>query len=669
MKWLAPISTTLFNMKVGELIGANLVYKGFNIVAGTGKTISLVKGFDGVNMLYINGIRISEDTELLNIVTIPDNTTGSARTDIIYAEYIHGEGAVCNYKIATNIQVVPNANCCEIGRISVPNGFSSATQITVIQAEKMPDLNMLKTMPKGSPGDLFQVHYGVGPNIKNSAGVLLIRNANDSGYADLVVNNLTVLGSNIESPTQTINTGDNYIRLNSDIAGGAVPNENAGVKIARGGMTDSVIMWDEANDVWKAGLVGTEQAIVLSNDTRLAHLDSVGRLSWSYLIGGPTSTPTNIDSAVGLKHTQNTDNTLTGNTSNTINTTGSANIVDFRVSNIIKSSIDANGKFTGAVDWAKISAKPNSNSTDIDDSVDKRHSQNTDDTLTAAISTEIRTTGAGNITGFYVGTSQKSYINNVGKYMGDVDTVDSFHLDQDVRKAAKPQFKAITVTKDGTESIINFSAETDDAGFIKHIENNDVAEMRFSVSDNSDANDKFSWGCAPSGTYAERMSLTSAGNLTVVGWINPSKVYNATVNDYAEWFLKGEEDIEPGDVLVRAFGDEEKYVKCTSNLSHLVVGVVSDSYGICLGGDNLEDMEDNAEKYAPVGLNGRVYVKVIGQVNTGDLLVTSSVPGHAMPMPVSAMVTPGMSIGCIIGKALENNADGRKKVRMMILNS
>lgn len=73
-----------------------------------------------------------------------------------------------------------------------------------------------------------------------------------------------------------------------------------------------------------------------------------------------TYTQTNEDlaDAVSKRHLQNTDNTLTNTDANTINTTGTGNIVDFKVNNTTKASIDNTGKFTGTVDWSNINFKP-----------------------------------------------------------------------------------------------------------------------------------------------------------------------------------------------------------------------------------------------------------------------------------------------------------------------
>lgn len=65
-----------------------------------------------------------------------------------------------------------------------------------------------------------------------------------------------------------------------------------------------------------------------------------------------TQNDADLRDAVAKKHTQNTDHTLTNTGANTINTTGTGNIVDFKVNGVTKSSIDNAGNFTGNANTA-----------------------------------------------------------------------------------------------------------------------------------------------------------------------------------------------------------------------------------------------------------------------------------------------------------------------------
>lgn len=164
-------------------------------------------------------------------------------------------------------------------------------------------------------------------------------------------------------------------------------------------------------------------------------------------------------------------------------------------------------------------------------------------------------------------------------------------------------------------------------------------------------------------SYLPLSGGTVNGDLTVTGNITGAKVYGAVYNDYAEWFEREDvnEVIEAGDIVSWS---ENGVTKSTEYEDSLVVGVYSDSYGHILGGEELADMEENIKKYVPIGLCGRVYVKVTGEVKRGDLITASDIPGVGIK---SVNRIPGT----IIGKALESydGKDGIKKIKIMVFNN
>ena len=149
---------------------------------------------------------------------------------------------------------------------------------------------------------------------------------------------------------------------------------------------------------------------------------------------------------------------------------------------------------------------------------------------------------------------------------------------------------------------------------------------------------------------------SSTNRLNYNGYLYATKVFNSVYNDYAEYFEKSNGEFEAGDVIA---ADEEtgKYRKSIGEFDNTVVGVFSDDFAHCIGGNG--DGNDD-QNFIPVGLAGRVKVKVIGSVKVGDLLVSSSIDGVAMS---------GDKSGCVIGKALESSSDIKiKKIKMLILN-
>jgi hypothetical protein len=148
------------------------------------------------------------------------------------------------------------------------------------------------------------------------------------------------------------------------------------------------------------------------------------------------------------------------------------------------------------------------------------------------------------------------------------------------------------------------------------------------------------------------------GSLTMKGDLVAARVYNAVYNDYAEYFLKDDNTLKPGDLVITN-PDGDGYVKSRHAYDKLVVGVYSDDYAQCIGG---EGKETDKENYAAIGMAGRVRVKVIGKVEKGDLLVSSDIPGVAM-------VSKEYKLGTIIGKVLENsNEDSIRRIQTLILN-
>jgi hypothetical protein len=143
------------------------------------------------------------------------------------------------------------------------------------------------------------------------------------------------------------------------------------------------------------------------------------------------------------------------------------------------------------------------------------------------------------------------------------------------------------------------------------------------------------------------------------GVANFSKCYGAVYNDYAEFFPRGE-DTEPGDIIALDENNkEEKYIKAT-NKSSIIAGVHSDEYAMLIGGEAVSIGEDyiskNIKKYIPVSLCGRVYVKVIGNVDIGDYIIPSDIPG----VGVSSKEYSESSVGIAISK---NNCN---KVKILV---
>jgi len=123
-----------------------------------------------------------------------------------------------------------------------------------------------------------------------------------------------------------------------------------------------------------------------------------------------------------------------------------------------------------------------------------------------------------------------------------------------------------------------------------------------------------------------------------------ANTFASPTSDVAEW-VSIVQCAEPGDVLELAPVHSQTYRLSTHSCSALVSGVVSTDPGVVLGGDLA------ARERAILALTGIVPVKVTdegGPIAAGDLLITSSTPGHAM-----CWRGPGPCPCALVGKALE----------------
>jgi hypothetical protein len=131
--------------------------------------------------------------------------------------------------------------------------------------------------------------------------------------------------------------------------------------------------------------------------------------------------------------------------------------------------------------------------------------------------------------------------------------------------------------------------------------------------------------------------------------------------DCAEEFtVKNLEMIEPGTVMV--LGEEGSLCQSTEAYDKKVAGVVSGAGDLKPG--LILDKQSESTNRMPIALMGKVYCKVdaeYGPVEVGDLLTTSSTPGHAMKA-----TDPLQAFGTIIGKALRPLEAGKGLIPILV---
>jgi hypothetical protein len=143
--------------------------------------------------------------------------------------------------------------------------------------------------------------------------------------------------------------------------------------------------------------------------------------------------------------------------------------------------------------------------------------------------------------------------------------------------------------------------------------------------------------------------VTVGGDIEVTGDVK----LVGTGQDFAEEFdTAADEEIQPGTVVT--IDGEDSVRESREAYDKTVAGVVSGAGayrpGIILGKLTAASIP------VQVGLVGKVYCKVdaqYGPIKVGDLLTTSSTPGHAMRAADSAR-----AFGAVLGKALRNHDAG-----------
>jgi len=132
--------------------------------------------------------------------------------------------------------------------------------------------------------------------------------------------------------------------------------------------------------------------------------------------------------------------------------------------------------------------------------------------------------------------------------------------------------------------------------------------------------------------------------------------------DCAEEFpVASMDDAEPGTVMVIEEGG--MLIPCAEASDSRLIGVISGAGdyqpAIVMGRD------PNVKKSVPIAMNGKVFCKATASgapIRTGDLLTTSSVPGHAM-----CLTEPNGSVGAVLGKALAPLASGQGLIPILVM--
>jgi len=163
-------------------------------------------------------------------------------------------------------------------------------------------------------------------------------------------------------------------------------------------------------------------------------------------------------------------------------------------------------------------------------------------------------------------------------------------------------------------------------------------------------------------TYYIPFANDTAGNPSF--YTNANFNYNPNTNllkvtasaalyaDIAERYA-ADDIYEPGTVLV--IGGSKEVTTTSIYADTRVAGIVSKNPAYMM---NSAAGTDETHPY--IALKGRVPCKVVGSILKGDLLVTSTRPGHAEK-------AIGFLSGAIIGKALEDNFEGSAVIEVLVV--
>jgi len=167
------------------------------------------------------------------------------------------------------------------------------------------------------------------------------------------------------------------------------------------------------------------------------------------------------------------------------------------------------------------------------------------------------------------------------------------------------------------------------------------------------------------GVYAESKAGPAGyfkGNVHVTGQIDAGgDITCANGGDCAEYFdVTEDETVDPGTVVV--LDDVGSLSASRIEYDRRVVGVVSGAGSFKPG--IILDKAPIGNERQPIALVGKVFCKVDASnqsIKVGDLLTTSSTPGHAMKATDAQQ-----AFGAVMGKALESIAGRKGMIRILV---
>lgn len=146
---------------------------------------------------------------------------------------------------------------------------------------------------------------------------------------------------------------------------------------------------------------------------------------------------------------------------------------------------------------------------------------------------------------------------------------------------------------------------------------------------------------------------TSANNISFFGADGTTPATLVAANaDIAEKFTS-DQDYPPGTVLI--FAGDYQVTHCTSYADSRAAGIVSTAPAY--------ELNTAIVNAVSVALSGQVPCLVVGPISKGDVLTTSTTPGHAC-----RLTDQDWRPGVVVGKALESCGTGQHKILVLAQN-
>jgi len=160
------------------------------------------------------------------------------------------------------------------------------------------------------------------------------------------------------------------------------------------------------------------------------------------------------------------------------------------------------------------------------------------------------------------------------------------------------------------------------------------------------------------------IDIDEEGNVNVTGQVTCASLKLTGGSDIAEPFdVKESDNIKAGMVMVIDPENPGKLKISDQAYDHRVAGIISGAGGIWPG-MLMSQSGSTADGEFPVALTGRVYCLADasgGSIEPGDLLTSSSLPGHAMKVTDHTRAQ-----GAILGKAMSSLQQGQGLVLILV---